>query len=95
MNGDLMNRKTPRRSDRSSGVFEKRVVCSRLWGKKSGRSILSEFKKIVVCELNLGQFASYLRAKFPHYTYYQYNKVAGLPFTVVELKEKITELLGK
>jgi len=29
-------------------VFEKMVVCSRLWGKKSGRSILSEFKKIVV-----------------------------------------------
>ena len=48
MNGDLMNMKTPRRSDRSSGVFEKMVVCSRLWGKKSGRSILSEFKKIVV-----------------------------------------------
>ena len=48
MNGDLMNRKTPRRSDRSSGVFEKMGVCSRLWGKKSGRSILSEFKKIVV-----------------------------------------------
>ncbi|CCY11999.1 unknown [Clostridium sp. CAG:81] len=43
-----MNRKTPRRSDRSSGVFKKRVVCSRLWGKKSGCSILSEFKKIVV-----------------------------------------------
>ena len=40
-----MNRKTPRSSDRSSGVFEK---SSRLWGKNSGRSILSEFKKIVV-----------------------------------------------
>ena len=48
MNRNLMNMKTLRRSDRSSGVFEKRVVCSRLWGKNSGRSILSEFKKIVV-----------------------------------------------
>ena len=62
---------------------------------KNTDEVLGKFKKIVVCELNLGQFASYLRAKFPHYTYYQYNKVAGLPFTVVELKEKITELLGK
>ena len=62
---------------------------------KNTDEILGKFKKIVVCELNLGQFAQYLRAKFPHYTYYQYNKVAGLPFTVVELKEKITELLGK
>ena len=43
-----MNRKTPRSSDRSSGVFEKRVVCSRLWGKNSGRSILSEFKNLFV-----------------------------------------------
>ena len=48
MNGNLMNMKTLRRSDRSSGVFEKRVVCSRLWGKKSGRSILSEFMNSVV-----------------------------------------------
>ena len=62
---------------------------------KNTDEILGKFKKIVVCELNFGQFAQYLRAKFPHYTYYQYNKVAGLPFTVVELKEKITELLGK
>ena len=62
---------------------------------KNTDEVLGKFKKIVVCELNLGQFAQYLRAKFPHYTYYQYNKVAGLPFTVVELKEKITELLGK
>ncbi len=62
---------------------------------KNTGEVLGKFKKIIVCELNLGQFAQYLRAKFPHYTYYQYNKVAGLPFTVVELKEKITELLGK
>ena len=61
---------------------------------KNTDEVLGKFKKIIVCELNLGQFAQYLRAKFPHYTYYQYNKVAGLPFTVVELKEKITELLG-
>ena len=48
MNRNFMGRKTPRNSDWISGVFKKRVDCSRLWGKKSGRSILSEFKKIVV-----------------------------------------------
>ena len=48
MNRDFKSRKTPRSSDWISGVFKKRVVCSRLWGKKSGCSILSEFKKIVV-----------------------------------------------
>jgi len=40
-----------------------------------------------VCELNLGQFANYLRIKHQKYTYHQYNKVQGLPFTVREIKD--------
>ena len=47
MNSDLMNRKTPRSFDLISGVFKKRVDCSRLWGKKNGCSILSEFRKTI------------------------------------------------
>ena len=62
---------------------------------KNTEAVFAKFKRILVCELNLGQFAAYLRSKFPHFTYEQYNKVAGLPFTVVELKEKITELLAR
>lgn len=41
--------------------------------------ILKKYKKILVCELNSGQFANYLRMKFPKYKYLQYNKVMGLP----------------
>lgn len=55
--------------------------------------VFSRFKKIIVCELNLGQFASYLRDKVPGFTYHQYNKVQGLPFTVKELKSAVTKLL--
>ena len=55
--------------------------------------IFARFKKIVVCELNLGQFASYLRDKVPGYIYYQYNKVQGMPFTVQELVEKFENLM--
>jgi len=55
--------------------------------------VFKNFKKIVVCELNLGQFAGYLRDKMPGYQYYQINKVKGLPFTVNELKEGINKLL--
>ena len=62
---------------------------------KNTKSVLAKFKKIVVCELNLGQFAHYLKASFPEFNYVQYNKVAGLPFTVTELKEKVNELLTK
>ncbi len=57
--------------------------------------IFSRFKKIVVCELNMGQFASYLRQKFPHIEFLQINKCEGLPFTIVELTEKFTQLLEK
>ena len=55
--------------------------------------VLSGFKKIVICELNLGQFANYLRSKFPEFDYLQYNKVQGLPLFISELKMKFNELL--
>jgi 2-oxoglutarate/2-oxoacid ferredoxin oxidoreductase subunit alpha len=55
--------------------------------------VFFRFKKIIVCELNLGQFASYLRDKVPGFTYHQYNKVQGLPFTVKELVENFEKLL--
>jgi 2-oxoglutarate ferredoxin oxidoreductase subunit alpha len=56
-------------------------------------SIFGNYKKIVVCELNLGQFASYLRDKVPGFTYNQYNKVQGLPFTIKDLVENFEKLL--
>jgi 2-oxoglutarate ferredoxin oxidoreductase subunit alpha len=56
-------------------------------------SIFSNFKKIIVCELNLGQFASYLRSKLPQFNYLQFNKVQGLPFMISELKQKFIEVL--
>lgn len=55
--------------------------------------VLSKFKKIVVCELNMGQFASYLRDKLPQFTYHQVNKMKGLPFSVHELVENFEKLL--
>ena len=57
--------------------------------------IFRRFKKIVVCELNMGQFANYLRMNFQQVEYQQYNKVQGLPFTVTELKEKFNSMLEK
>lgn len=60
---------------------------------KGVEKIFSKFKKIVVCELNMGQFANYLRMNFQQYDYLQYNKVQGLPFTVTELTDHFQELL--
>jgi 2-oxoglutarate ferredoxin oxidoreductase subunit alpha len=55
--------------------------------------VFSRYKKILVCELNLGQFANYLRSKHPQFEYLQYNKVQGLPLFISELKMKFKEVL--
>ena len=62
---------------------------------KNTGDILRRYKKIVVCELNNGQFAGYLRTKFPECPMHQYNKIMGLPFEVGELKECFTKILGE
>lgn len=62
---------------------------------RNTRDILSRFKYIVVCELNLGQFATYLRSQFSDFQYQQFNKVQGLPFTVLELNNQFVKLAGK
>ncbi len=61
---------------------------------RNTREVFSRFKQIVVCELNLGQFATLLRSSFPEFPYLQYNKVQGLPFTVFELNAHFRKLLG-
>ncbi len=60
---------------------------------KNVTNIFKKFKKILVCELNMGQFVNYLRMSHPQFQYLQYNKVQGLPFTIAELKEEIKKLL--
>ncbi len=62
---------------------------------KNTGDILRKYKKIVVCELNNGQFAGYLRTQFPECPMHQYNKIMGLPFEVGELKNCFTKILGE
>lgn len=56
--------------------------------------VFKRYKKIVVCELNMGQLANYLRMEHQQFNYLQFNKYQGLPFTVVELKDKFNQILG-
>jgi 2-oxoglutarate/2-oxoacid ferredoxin oxidoreductase subunit alpha len=62
---------------------------------KNTGDILRKYKKIVVCELNMGQFVNYLRMNFQGILFHQYNKVQGLPFEVSELKEEFNKILGE
>jgi 2-oxoglutarate ferredoxin oxidoreductase subunit alpha len=61
---------------------------------KNTKEVLSKFNKRLVCEINMGQFANYLRMKYPQYHYDQFNKIQGLPFMVAELKDKFKEMLN-
>lgn len=44
--------------------------------------VLARYRRIVVCELNNGQFADLLRARVPNITISQYNEIKGQPFAV-------------
>ena len=58
---------------------------------KNTREVLSSYKRIIVCELNTGQFAAYLRSQFPDIKFEQYNEIQGQPFAV----ERIVEYASK
>lgn len=58
---------------------------------RNTREVLSQYKRIIVCELNTGQFAAYLRSQFPELPIEQYNETQGQPFAV----ERIVKYASK
>lgn len=57
--------------------------------------VLLKYKKVVVAEQNMGQFAGFLRMKVDGFVPYQFNQVKGQPFVVNELVEAFTEIINK
>ena len=62
---------------------------------KNTAEVLKRYKKVVVAEQNLGQFAGYLRMKIDNFAPYQYNEVKGQPFTVSALVDAFQEIINK
>ncbi|MCB0484625.1 MAG: 2-oxoacid:acceptor oxidoreductase subunit alpha [Flavobacteriaceae bacterium] len=60
---------------------------------KNTKELLSKYKKILVCELNNGQFANVLRMNFTGIEFLQFNKIQGLPFGNTELVQKFKQLI--
>ncbi len=56
-------------------------------------AVLKRYKRVVVAEQNLGQFAAYLRMKIDGFVPYQFNEVKGQPFVVSELVAAFDRLL--
>ena len=49
---------------------------------KNTEEVLRQYQRIVVCELNSGQFAAYLRSKIEGLQLEQYNEMTAQPFSV-------------
>ncbi|WP_024992868.1 2-oxoacid:acceptor oxidoreductase subunit alpha [Phocaeicola paurosaccharolyticus] len=62
---------------------------------KNSAEVLKKYKKVVVAEQNLGQFAAYLKGQIDGFVPYKYNEVKGQPFAVSELVKAFTEILNK
>jgi 2-oxoglutarate ferredoxin oxidoreductase subunit alpha len=60
---------------------------------KNTVEILRKYKKIVVAEQNMGQFAAILRTKVPEIPFRPFNRVKGQPFNVVRLVEEFTKIM--
>ena len=59
---------------------------------RNTREVLSRYKRIIVCELNTGQFAAYLRSQMPNLPVEQYNEIQGQPFAVERIVNFVKKL---
>ncbi|MDD6778424.1 MAG: 2-oxoacid:acceptor oxidoreductase subunit alpha [Bacteroidales bacterium] len=55
--------------------------------------VISRYKRVIVAELNNGQFADYLQAKHPMVDIKRINKVQGQPFLVQEIIDGVTKFM--
>lgn len=62
---------------------------------KNTEEIMRKYKKVIVFEQNLGQFANYLRSKIGGFNPHQFNRVKGQPFIVSRLVEEIVKLVNE
>lgn len=59
---------------------------------KNTAEVLKQYKRVIVCELNNGQFATLLRSKVPGVKIMQYNEIMGQPFAVERIVEHVKAL---
>ena len=56
---------------------------------KNTLEVLRRYRRIIVAELNTGQFADYLQMHLPEKEVLRINKVEGQPFMVREIVEGV------
>lgn len=56
--------------------------------------IIGKYKNVIVAELNCGQFADFLQARFPGVNIRRINKIQGQPFQVSEVVDGVKNILS-
>jgi 2-oxoglutarate ferredoxin oxidoreductase subunit alpha len=57
--------------------------------------VFGRYRRVIVAELNSGQFADFLQAKFPNVEIHRINKVQGQPFLVSEVTDAVKSIINK
>ena len=71
-----------------------RMHLRHLWPLPHGLdAIFSNYTRVLVPEMNLGQLVRVLRSEYPHHDFVSHPKVQGQPFRVHEIVHKIESLL--
>ena len=93
-NGDIYQNSLDEEQQRNSVKFQKlRYGKEYVKITKLTEEILRKYKKIVVAEMNTGQFAGYLKSKFEGIKLHRYNEIKGQPFNVSALVEAFTKIM--
>jgi 2-oxoglutarate ferredoxin oxidoreductase subunit alpha len=61
---------------------------------KNTEEILKRYRKVVVAELNNGQFVNLLKNKISGFEPYRFNRITGQPFVVSSLVEEFTNIIN-
>jgi len=59
---------------------------------KNTAEVIKQYKRVIVCELNNGQFATLLRSKVPGVEFLQYNELTAQPFAVERIVDFVSKL---
>lgn len=57
--------------------------------------VLRRYRRVIVAELNCGQFADWLQCKYPDVNIERINKIQGQPFQVSELRADIFDIINR
>lgn len=60
---------------------------------RNTQEVFAKFKRVLVCEINNGQFIHYIKGRVSGVEWFQYNNTSAVPFEIGDLETEIKKLL--